>query len=75
MNSDQFKGNWKQLKGKVRERWGQLTDDDLDVIEGRLDQLVGRVQEKYGMARDAAEREVNNWTKQYDHELRDEPAV
>jgi uncharacterized protein YjbJ (UPF0337 family) len=61
MNADQFKGSWKQIRGKVREKWGQLTDDDLDVIGGRLDQLVGRVQEKYGMAREAAEREVNTW--------------
>ena len=73
MNADQFKGSWKQLKGKVQEKWGQLTNDDLDVIDGRVDQLVGRIQEKYGMARDAAEREVNRWLVQDD--LLEEPGV
>ena len=66
MNADQLKGNWMQFKGKILERWGQLTNDDLDVIQGRVEQLVGRIQEKYGMTRDAAEREVDNWLKQYD---------
>lgn len=61
MNSDQAKGTWKQVRGKVKEMWGKLTDDDLDVIDGKKDQLVGRVQKAYGVARDDAERQVNDW--------------
>jgi len=61
MNEDVLKGQWTQLKGKVREKWGKLTADDLDVIQGRAEQLIGRVQERYGVARDEAERQVNKW--------------
>ena len=64
MNEDMLKGQWMQLKGKVREKWGKLTSDDLDVIQGRADQLIGRVQERYGIARDEAERQVNEWISQ-----------
>jgi uncharacterized protein YjbJ (UPF0337 family) len=61
MNEDTIKGNWKQFKGKVKEQWGKLTDDDLDVIDGQRDQLVGRIQERQGIARDEAERQVKTW--------------
>lgn len=61
MNQDIFQGRWNQIKGKVREKWGQLTDDDFTQIAGKKDQLVGRVQERYGLAKDQAEREVNEW--------------
>jgi len=61
MNSDQFQGKWKQLKGRVRERWGNLTDDDVDVIQGQRDQLVGRVQERYGIAKEEAQKQVDEW--------------
>ena len=57
MNSDRFEGNWKQLKGKMKEQWGKLTDDDLDKAEGQRDQIIGRLQERYGIARDEAERQ------------------
>ncbi len=63
MNWDQVSGNWKQLKGKVQEKWGHLTDDDLDVIAGKRDQLVGRIQERYGIQKEAAERQVKDWEK------------
>lgn len=63
MNQDQFSGNWKQLKGKVKEQWGDLTDDDLMTIEGQRDQLVGRVQERYGIAKEQAEDQVKAWEK------------
>lgn len=63
MNSDRIEGNWKQLKGKVREQWGKLTDDELDVIEGRREQLAGRIQERYGLAREEAEKQVRDWEK------------
>lgn len=59
MNSDQLEGKWKQVKGEVREKWGQLTDDDLHVIAGRRDQLIGRIQERYGIAKEEATREVD----------------
>jgi uncharacterized protein YjbJ (UPF0337 family) len=61
MNWDRIEGQWKQLKGKALEKWGKLTDDDLDLIEGKREQLVGRVQELYGKRKDEAEREVDEW--------------
>jgi uncharacterized protein YjbJ (UPF0337 family) len=61
MNNDKVEGNWKQFKGKVQEQWGKLTNDDLDVIEGRREQLLGRIQERHGVARDEAERQVDEW--------------
>jgi len=61
MNSDQMKGKWKQLKGSVKERWGKLTDDDIDVIDGQSDQLIGKIQERYGIAREEAKKQVDDW--------------
>lgn len=61
MNDDTFKGQWTQLKGKVREQWGKLTNDDLDQVQGQGEQLVGRIQERYGLAKDDARRQVNEW--------------
>jgi uncharacterized protein YjbJ (UPF0337 family) len=61
MNWDQVEGKWKQVKGGVKERWGKLTDDDLDTIAGRRDQLVGKLQERYGITREQAEREIETW--------------
>jgi uncharacterized protein YjbJ (UPF0337 family) len=63
MDSDRFKGNWKQLRGSVQEQWGKLTNDDLDVIEGQRDQLVGRLQERYGIEKDEARRQVSEWER------------
>ena len=63
MNTDRIEGNWKQIKGKVQEQWGKLTDDDFDVIAGRREQLAGKIQERYGVARDEAERQVSEWEK------------
>jgi uncharacterized protein YjbJ (UPF0337 family) len=62
MNWDTVKGNWKQFSGKVQEKWGKLTDDDMDVIQGQRDQLVGKLQERYGMAKDEAERQADQFT-------------
>ncbi len=59
MNWDRIEGNWKQLRGKARAKWGKLTDDQLDVIGGKREQLVGRVQEHYGIAKDEAEKQVD----------------
>ncbi|KAA9134113.1 CsbD family protein [Marinihelvus fidelis] len=61
MNWDTIEGNWKQFKGKARNQWGKLTDDDWDQVEGRREQLAGKIQERYGKSRDAAEREVDEW--------------
>lgn len=61
MNQDRIQGRWKQLKGKVKEQWGKLTDDDLDVIAGRRDQLLGRIQQRHGLAKDEADRQVKDW--------------
>lgn len=59
MNKDVFEGKWKQLKGKIKETWGELTDDELDQIDGRKDRLVGKLQEKYGYSRMEAEARVD----------------
>jgi len=67
MNSDQLKGKWKQMKGSVKERWGKLTDDDLDIINGQNEQLVGKIQEKYGIAKDEAQRQVDDWMRVASH--------
>jgi uncharacterized protein YjbJ (UPF0337 family) len=64
MNSDTIQGNWKQLKGKVQQQWGKLTDDDFDVIDGKRKELIGRVQERYGIARDQAEKDVDSFLNQ-----------
>lgn len=63
MNWDRIEGNWMQFKGKVKEKWGDLTDDDLDRMAGKRDQLVGRIQEQYGIAKDEAERQVDDWSR------------
>jgi len=63
MNWDRIKGEWTQYKGKAKEKWGDLTDNDLDRAEGQRDQLVGTIQEKYGIAKEEAERQVDEWSK------------
>jgi uncharacterized protein YjbJ (UPF0337 family) len=63
MNWDTIKGNWKQFRGKVKEKWGQLTDDDLTAIAGRKDQLAGKLQERYGYGKDQAERELDEFSR------------
>jgi uncharacterized protein YjbJ (UPF0337 family) len=67
MNWDRIQGNWKQFSGKVREKWGQLTDDDVTKIAGRRDQLVGKVRESYGIAKDDAEKQVRDFEKSLEH--------
>ncbi len=63
MNWDQVAGKWKQYKGQMKEKWGKLTDDDLDVINGKRQQLVGRIQERYGIAREEAEKQADEFVK------------
>jgi len=61
MNWDRIEGNWKQLKGTVKQKWGKLTDDDIALIDGKQTELVGRLQERYGIAKDAAESQIDDW--------------
>ena len=61
MDWNRVEGNWKQIKGAVKEQWGKLTDDDIDVINGRRDQLEGKIQERYGYQKDKAKSEVASW--------------
>lgn len=63
MNRNIIEGNWKQLKGKVKQNWGKLTDDHLDVIDGKRDQLAGKIQEAYGCSQDDAEEQISSWEK------------
>lgn len=58
---DYIQGRWKEMRGKVRERWGKLTDDDLDVVAGKRDQLIGIIQQRYGLAKDEIERQVSDF--------------
>ncbi len=68
MNWDRISGGWKQYSGRIREKWGKLTDDDVQMIAGQRDQLVGRIQERYGIARDEAQRQVDEWARGIDSE-------
>lgn len=61
MDWDRVEGNWKQFTGKVKEQWGQLTDDDLKVINGRREQLEGKLQERYGYNKDQIRKSVDDW--------------
>lgn len=61
MDWNRVEGNWKQLKGKVKEQWGKLTGDDLDVIAGKRDQLEGKIQERYGIEKDRVKADVDSW--------------
>jgi uncharacterized protein YjbJ (UPF0337 family) len=63
MNWDRIQGNWKQVAGKAKERWGKLTDDDFNVVAGRRDQLAGKIQERYGVAKEEAERQLAEWQR------------
>jgi uncharacterized protein YjbJ (UPF0337 family) len=63
MNWDRVEGNWKQFKGKVKEQWGKLTDDEIDRVEGKREQLEGLIQNRYGIAKDEASKQVDDWFK------------
>ena len=66
MNWDRIEGNWKQLSGKVRQQWGKLTDDDLDLIDGRREELAGKIQEAYGVSKDEAEQQIERFSGSLD---------
>lgn len=61
MNWDEVEGKWKQVRGLVKEKWGKLTDDDLDVMTGKKEQLIGKVQERYGITKEEAQRQIEGW--------------
>ncbi|SHI55438.1 CsbD family protein [Wenxinia saemankumensis] len=63
MNSDQMKGKWKELKGQAQQRWGDLTDDELDRADGRQEELEGLIQQRYGRTKEEARREVEDWQR------------
>jgi len=63
MNWDQIQGKWKQAKGSLRQQWGKLTDDDLDMIAGSREKFVGLVQERYGIAREEAQKRADEWAR------------
>jgi uncharacterized protein YjbJ (UPF0337 family) len=65
MNSDRAAGQWKQIKGSIKEQWGKLTDDDLSQLEGHSEQLAGRLQERYGLAREEAERQAREFSTRH----------
>jgi len=68
MNWEQIEGKWKQLRGSAKAKWGKLNDNDFDVISGRREQLVGLIQQRYGLAKEAAEKQVNDWAASVESE-------
>jgi len=66
MNTEQLKGKWHQVKGKAKQRWGKLTDDDLDRVAGRAEELAGVIQERHGLAKEEAERQVDEFCRKLD---------
>ena len=62
MNWDQIEGKWKQFTGSARERWGKLTDDDLETVAGKKENLVGRIQERYGLTKEEVEKQASEWS-------------
>lgn len=62
MNWDRIEGNWKQFSGKVKEKWGDLTDDDIARVNGNREQLEGVLQQRYGYAKDRAQQEIDTWS-------------
>ncbi len=69
------KAKWKQMRGKVKEQWGKLTDNDLDVVNGRIDQLVGKIQEKYAVKSGDIEKDVHDWWNKNFQKERVKPSV
>jgi len=63
MNWDQFEGKWRQVRGSIKERFGKLTDDDLQVISGNRDKLIGKIQERYGIVREEAQKRADEWAR------------
>lgn len=64
MNKSIWEGQWNVIKGKIKEKWGKLTDDDLTAINGKRDQLLGHLQKRYGYEQDHAEKEIKEWEEE-----------
>jgi len=64
MNWDRIEGHWKEVVGKVKEQWGKLTDDDIEVVAGRRDQLVGKIQQRYGVVKEEADKRIASWQRE-----------
>ncbi len=75
MDWTRVEGNWKQIRGRAKERWGKLTDDDLTAIAGRRDQLEGMIQERYGYAKERARKEIEDWTSSIESSLEEQIAA
>jgi uncharacterized protein YjbJ (UPF0337 family) len=75
MNWDRIQGNWQQLKGSVREKWGKLTDDHLTVIDGQREMLAGKLREAYGIGKDEADRQINDWQRSVQDAANDVDAI
>ncbi len=71
MNKEQFQGQWNELKGKIKQKWGKLTDDDLTQINGKREQLLGKLQQKYGLAKEKAEEEFTRWGKDFSNDWKE----
>ena len=71
-NEDQFNGNWKQLKGALKENWGEFTDDDLLAIEGRTDRFEGKLQERYGERKEEVRAWVDEWLENHPYDAHDQ---
>jgi len=65
MNKNIFEGNWKEMKGALKEQWGKLTDDDLETWQGKTEQLIGKLEQRYGYTKDEAERKVDEFMKKF----------
>lgn len=71
MNRDILAGMWKQVKGRIKESWGELTDDEIEQIEGKRDKLAGKLQEKYGYSKMEAESEIDSFLREAEADLKD----
>lgn len=71
MNWDVVEGKWKQLKGAAKAKWGDLTDDELDQLEGNREKMAGKLQEKYGWTKDEAEKQVDEFARDLDKDIKD----
>jgi uncharacterized protein YjbJ (UPF0337 family) len=65
MNWNEIEGKWKQLKGDIRSRWGNLTDDDIDAVDGQREKLAGKLQERYGVSKDKAKQQIDDWVASF----------
>jgi uncharacterized protein YjbJ (UPF0337 family) len=61
MEWNRGEGNWREIKGRVKEKWGKLTDDDLNIINGRREQLEGKIQQRYGLAKEQIRKDIDEW--------------